>query len=322
MTARTPQKPAKFILYFILLLTLAVSATLLSACSAAPQNTSSEVAPPAAAPQGGRGDMGEEAGAGSTSDAGERIVIQNATVSIIVPDPEASLERISALAVEMDGFVVSANLYQTTLDSGVEVPMASITIRVDSTRLDEALNRIEAESDRPPQRRNVESQDVTAEYTDLQSRLRNLQNTEAQLTEIMDEANDTEEVLSVYNELSRVRGEIEVTQGRIQYYEQAAKLSSIEVSLTADDAVQPLTIGGWEPGPVARDALQALIGAMKFLGNAAIWIVIFFLPVLLVLYFVFFLPLRYIFRRLRGRRAARATVPPPPVDEPGEKEQP
>jgi hypothetical protein len=250
----------------------------------------------------------------NVAQAAERIVIKNADLEIVVVDPGEAMETISLMADEMGGYVVSANLYQSRLESGAEVPRASITIRVPAERLNEALGKIRSQSDRDPLTERVDSQDVTREYTDLQSRLRNLQNTEAQLTEIMDDAIRTEDVLSVYNRLVEIREQIEVIQGQIQYYEQSAALSAISVELIANEAVQPLTIGGWQPVGVAKNAVQALIDTLKVVAEAAIWIAIYVLPVLLVLYLVFVLPLSLIWkawRRRNTRNKANQAVPPP-----------
>jgi hypothetical protein len=242
--------------------------------------------------------------ADSTQDV-QRIVIKNAQLSIIVENPSSSFHTISNLAEEMDGYVVSGNLYYSRLSSGADVPRGSITIRIPAELLDDALSQIESLSNRPPQNKTIESQDVTREYTNLQSRLRNLEDAEEQLRIIMDNAYSTEDVLNVYNELVSVREQIEVIKGQIQYYEQADALSSIRVELIADEAVQPLQIGGWQPVGVAKNAVEALIGGLKFLGNAAIWIIIFVAPILLILYLVLALPLTFFLRKLKQRRAQR-----------------
>ncbi len=257
---------------------------------------------------------------GNYAAATERIVIKNASLALVVEDPSSSMDNISVLAEEMGGFVVSANLYQQYLETGVEVPRASITIRVPAERLNEALERIKAESDQDPQSESVNSQDVTSDYVDLQSRLRNLEATEEQLTKIMEDAYTTEDVLAVYNELVRVREQIEVIKGQIKYYEESAALSSINIELIADEAAQPLTIGGWQPQGVAKNAVQALIDTLQFIVNAVIWIVIYVLPVLLVLYLIFFLPISLVWRRFRARRAARKQATAPPATPPSESE--
>lgn len=233
----------------------------------------------------------------------ERLVIKNANLSIAVDSPPESMERITKMAEEMGGYVVSANLYQTTLSSGAEVPRVSITIRVPAEKLYEALARIKAETKQPVMNENISSQDVTRDYTDLASRLRNLEAAEKQLQQIMEEARKTEDVLNVFNQLTQVREQIEVIKGQMQYYEQSAALSAISVELYANEAVQPVTIGGWQPKGVAKQALQALVNALKFLVNAAIWILIFVLPVLTI---VLLPPALIIWLVLRWRKKRKA----------------
>jgi hypothetical protein len=238
----------------------------------------------------------------------ERMVIKNANLSIAVDDPPAVMERITTMAEEMGGFVVSANLYQTTLESGIEVPHASITVRVPAGKLYEALAKIKAETRQPVINETISSQDVTADYTDLQSRLTNYEAAEKQLQAIMDKAVKTEDVLNVFNQLTQVREQIEVIKGQMQYYEQSAALSAVSVELYANAAVQPVSIGGWQPKGVAKQALQALVNALKFLANAAIWIVILVIPVLLL---VFGPPALIIMAVLRAKKRRKAKAAPP-----------
>jgi Domain of unknown function (DUF4349) len=245
-----------------------------------------------------------------SGEAANRIVIKNAREELVVDAPDKSMEAIGRMAEEMGGFVVAANMYQSYLENGQEVPRASITVRVPAERLNEALERIEAESDQLPRNKTIDSQDVTAEYTDLESRLRNLEAAEAQLVKIMDDAVRTEDVLNVYNQLVSVREQIEVIKGQMRYYEESAKLSAISVDLIANAAVQPITAGGWEPLGVIKDAIQALIRAFQGLADAAIWLVIFVLPVLVVV----LLPLALVvvlIRRARARRRSRRLATPP-----------
>jgi hypothetical protein len=245
-----------------------------------------------------------------TGQAADRIVIKNAREELVVDAPDKSMEAIGRMAEEMGGYIVAANMYQSFLENGQEVPRASITVRVPADRLDEALQRIEAESDQLPRNKTIDSQDVTAEYTDLQSRLRNLEAAEAQLVEIMDDAVRTEDVLNVYNQLVSIREQIEVTKGQIRYFDESAKLSAISVELIANAAVQPITTGGWEPVGVVKEAVEALIRAFQTLAEAAIWLVIVVLPVLLVA----LIPLALIVivvRRARARRRNRSLAAPP-----------
>ncbi len=249
----------------------------------------------------------------------ERIVIRTGDMSLVVVDPAISLENIKKLAEEFGGYVVSANLSQTTLESGVKVPYANVTIRVPAETLEQVIERARTESDQLPLREDISSQDVTNEYTDLQSRLRNLQAAEEQLQQIMDSTNKTEDVLSVYNELVRIREQIEVIQGQINYYERSAALSSLSVELLANEAVQPLTIGGWQPGGVVKEAIQALIGFFKGFVNFLIWLALLVLPALLLVFVFLVLPVWLVVRAIRRRRQNRKAQAPgtsePPAPE-------
>jgi hypothetical protein len=238
----------------------------------------------------------------------ERMVIKNANLSLYVDQPPETMDRITKMAEAMGGFVVAANVYQTTLDSGVEVPHASITIRVPAEKLNEALAQIETETQQPLINKTISSQDVTSEYTDLESRLKNLEAAEQQLQSIMEEATKTEDVLSVFNQLTQVREQIEVIKGQMQYYEQSAALSAISAELYANAAIQPVTIGGWQPGGVARQALQALLNAIKFLATAALWTIIFILPVLFLVLLPPALIIWLIWRWRKNRKAKAQAV--------------
>jgi hypothetical protein len=291
-----------------------VIALLLSSCAAARSETDTGgVAPEAPAFEAPPGEpapeMPREAGGEQGGSNAERLVIKNAYLQIVVDKPDESLDRLSKMAEEMEGFVVTANLSKNVLANGAEVPSANITLRVPAERLDEALSRIEAESDRLPLNKNISSQDVTSEYTDLQSRLRNLEAAEAQLTQILEDANRTEDVLSVYSQLTQVREQIEVLKGQILYYERSAALSSVTVELIANEAVQPITIGGWEPVGVAKSAIEALVSALQFLANVAIWLVLFLVPILVVIVLPIFIIVRLVLRG-RARRRQQAAAPP------------
>jgi hypothetical protein len=213
----------------------------------------------------------------------ERIVLTNVNLGVVVADPSESMNAIGEMAQSMGGYIVSANLDQISLASGEQVHKGTITVRVPAEQVDEAVAFIEEQSDSPVEYKNIDSQDVTREYTDLQSRLRNLQAAEEQLIEIMNNAYETEDVLSVYNELIRVQEQIEVIQGQIKYFEEASRLSAVSVELIPEASVEPLTVAGWQPAGVARDAIQALINTLKVLVNIAIWLVLFLIPILLII---------------------------------------
>jgi hypothetical protein len=241
----------------------------------------------------------------------DRLVIRNADLSIVVKDPETAMTAITKLAEEMGGFVVSSNLYQAYKSDGLPVPEASVTIRVPAEKLDQALEKIKADAVKV-QSENQTGQDVTSEYVDLESQLKNLEAAEAQLMKIMEKAEETEDVLNVFNQLTSIRGQIESIKGQMKYYKDSAALSAITVRLVAEETIEPIKIAGWKPEGTLRDAIQNLIYFWQDFVDFLIVFVINFLPKLITVGIVFGLPIWLIVRAVRTasrKRKARQQTP-------------
>ena len=246
-------------------------------------------------------------GSGVSAAAVERIVIKNADLAIVVSDVEGRMKNIQIMAEQMGGFVVSSNLYQSYTSDYIEVPEAQIVIRVPSDQLEEAMDQIKKDTVEV-QTENISGQDVTAEYVDLQSRLKNYEAAEAQLDEILKKATETEDVVNVFNQLVYYREQIELVKGQIKYYDEAAALSAISVRIIAEETIQPVVIGTWEPKGVALEAVQNLVDFLKGFTEFLITFVIFILPVFIIIFvflYLIFLGARALFRKMRGNKVKK-----------------
>jgi hypothetical protein len=188
----------------------------------------------------------------------------------------------------------------------VEVPEASIVIRVPADKLDEALTEIKKDVI-DIQSENRSGQDITNIYIDLQAQLKAKQAAEAQLLEIMEQATRAEDVLAVYLQVQQVQTEIEQLKGQIQYYDEAVATSSISVRLIAEESTQPIEIGPWTPEGAAKEAIQNLIrfaqNFAEFLIDFALYIVPSLILVAIPLALVY-LAGRAMYRRYRKSNAA------------------
>ncbi|HKY56243.1 MAG TPA: DUF4349 domain-containing protein [Anaerolineales bacterium] len=237
----------------------------------------------------------------SQQGAQDRLVIKNADLAVVVKDPEARMKEISAMANEMGGFVVSSNLYQSYYGpNSVEVPEATIVIRVPSERLDEALERIK-EGAVDVDYENISGQDVTSQYVDLQSQLRAKEAAEQKLLEILDQATRAEDVLAIYLQVQQVQTEIEMLKGQIKYLEESADLSSISVRLIAEESAQPITVGPWTPGGAVKEAIEDLILFVQNFVDFLIYFVLSILPSLILIaipVYLVYLAGRAVYRRV------------------------
>ncbi len=243
-------------------------------------------------------------------------MIRTANLSIVVENPAKTMDAVIQMATDMGGFVVSSDLRKTTVGEITDIPAANVTIRVPAERLNEALSQIKSQTKDPSKdvtSETITGQDVTQEFTDLNSRKKNLEETEQQLREIMKSAQKTQDVLDVYQQVSSVRGQIEVLQGQIQYYQESSSFSAISVVITAQEAIQPIQTSGWQAAGIVRNSLQALVNTMQFFASVAIWLVLYLLPVALVI----LVPLAVLFWLVRWfmrRRKPATTLPPASAD--------
>ncbi len=298
----------------ILLFSSMIALLFLAACSgygAAAPNEEYYYDPAAPLPQAtafaqesATNDVASGGGEAARTASVERIVIQNADVAVVVSDVESRMKEIQQMAEDMGGFVVSSNLYQTYTNSSVLVPEATITIRVPAEQLDQVLEKIK-EGAVDVQSETRSGQDVTAEYVDLKSRLKNYEAAERELSELLEKAATTEDVVNIFNQLAYYREQIEITKGQIQYYEEAAALSAISIRLIAEETIQPIEIAGWEPQGVARDAIQDLIYFWQDFVDFLIYFILNTLPRLITIaipLYLVFLGGRALFRKMRGNK--------------------
>ncbi|HUX76990.1 MAG TPA: DUF4349 domain-containing protein [Anaerolineae bacterium] len=245
-----------------------------------------------------------ESGAGVGEYAAiERLIIRDASLSMVVPDTEAALDEINDLVDELGGYVVESNTYQYQ-----EGQRASVRFRIPAESLDVALDRIRALASEV-RSQNISGKDLTDEYVDRKSSLRHLEATEARLLEFLEEAEDTEAALAVYEPLQEVQAQIEQVKGRIQYLEQSAAMATVSLEIIPDELAQPIQVGGWHPEGTLRNAFESLVRVLRFLVDAAIVIVVLVIPVLAVIAVPIaglILLVRAIVRRRRARRAKTA----------------
>jgi hypothetical protein len=311
-------KKAVLSLSFILIL-------LLSACGAAamaPQNAEYDLSMQAGAvPESAAREKGGAASDSAVSEPAvvpavnpaDRIVLMDASLNLVVNDPADAASKITDMAFAKGGWVVESNITQSVYgEAGEKYYSGQISIRVPADSADQlkaTLAEIEALAVEVKSR-SLTGRDVTAEYTDAQSRLRNLRASQDRLLKIMETADPTM-VIQVEQQLRQVMGEIEVLEGQINYYDTASKYSLITITLQPFVPSQPISIGGWHPEGVAKEALEDLIHGLQNLVDVLIRLGICGIPALLVLALFampFFLTARYFVRRYNKRHPPRTSA--------------
>ena len=170
----------------------------------------------------------------SQAAARERIIIHTATMTLVVDQIQASIDRIAGVAASSGGWVVSSQRdHQHSGSISIRVPSQQLAAVVQQMR--EAARRVVSEV--------ITSQDVTDEYVDLHSRLVNERRTEMALVGILERADKVEDALRIQQELSAVQENIERLQGRITFLKETSAFSLVTVNLTLAEGMMAVDAG-------------------------------------------------------------------------------
>ena len=186
-------------------------------------------------------------------------------MTLEVEDIAETLDEVAEMADELNGYVVSS--YKYDYEQRVE---GHITIRVPFEEFDEAFTRLRQLAIAVPYETTTAT-DVTEEYVDLEAQLGNLLATEAQYLALLEKAENVEDMLMVQRELSKMRGQIEQIEGRMQYLERTSETALIEVTLRETEGLaEP-----WSASATLRSAVRGLTTFGRGLATVLIWLGIF-----------------------------------------------
>ncbi len=214
-----------------------------------------------------------------------RQIIANANISLVVKETETAMAGVEQIASDLGGYLSDVELSKGRYDQTEEL-RGSMTLRVPSDNLEEALERLQALAT-DVHYLNIERQDVTDQYSDLDARLRNLRATETELLALLTEVRErpnakVEDILAVHRNLTQIREEIETLQGRKNLLDNQIGFSTVRVELIPDSINRPIVEEPWSANGPVRNALRALVATLQGLLTALIWAFLYLTPLLLV----------------------------------------
>lgn len=299
----------------VVLVSLAVAACAASpaAPSVAPRPPQAqEGGQPASAPAG-------DAGKGGTSSSGqsaglpnvgqqnaaldERKIIRTGSLALIVKSPDEAASQIKATVEGLGGYVQSSQIS----DSG-KYRTGNVQVKVPSQNFFSALDQIKRLAEKV-RAENTSAQDVTEEYTDVETQLRTLRTQYDAYLEMLKSARTTDDILKIRARLDDLQAQINRLEGRKTFLDRNAAMSTISISLTMAEAAPPVVEGNWDFVAVVTQALRAFVQFTQGIVTVLVWLVVFGWPFVLL-----FLLVRWIMsRRPQQPRMQQQPPPPPPA---------
>jgi len=182
---------------------------------------------------------GRDAGtmvAGLKTPAMDEKIIKNAELELRVKNGkfDESLDRITYIAGSVGGFVSQSKSRAT----GESIASGEITMRIPAEQFEDVITGLRRVGE--VRSINISSEDVSEEYVDLRSRLKNWQAQEAILLDLMKNAKSVADSIAVQNNLSQVQMEIERITGRLNFLENRTSYATIRLYIAEPQA------GSWQ----------------------------------------------------------------------------
>ncbi len=205
-----------------------------------------------------------------------RKIIYNATVDLISDNFPAAQNSLLALIQKNKGYIADTDISGTP----GKPRQGTWKIRIPLDEFASFMNSVVKLGEL--QTTHTDSQDVTAEFYDLQTRIANKQVEERRLLDHLQHSTaKLSDILQVEHEIGRVRGEIEQMQGQLRLMANVTSLTTITVTIhevKGYTAPKPTTFGT----QVAR-SFQDSLAAMLDVGKGVVLLLVTVLPWIVLL---------------------------------------
>jgi hypothetical protein len=153
-----------------------------------------------------------------------RKLIKNGNVVFETSDLEKTKTNIENLVQKFDGYISSDS--KNEYDNKINY---YLNIRIPAQYFDSILKGISNQISKFDSK-EITISDVTEEFLDIESRLKNKKELEKRYLEILQQSKSVEDILNVERELGKLREEIEATEGRLNYLSNQVSFSTLSVS--------------------------------------------------------------------------------------------
>jgi hypothetical protein len=149
-------------------------------------------------------------------DPHDRQIVYTASMNLSVFNLEEATKKAEALPESHGGYIHAMS-------------RGHMVMRIPSKQLRPAMDELASLG--VVEQRSLQAQDVTAEYVDIDARIRVLEETQKQMIELLGKARTVDEALAVRKALDQITMELEVLKGRMRQLQNMVSFSTLTVSL-------------------------------------------------------------------------------------------
>ena len=238
-------------------------------------------------------------------------IIYSADATVETTEFDKSIAALEKLLADCGGFVESSSVngsnYYDSARGNVSRRTANYTLRIPSAKFSGVMNSLETLGNVPYTYMYTEN--VTAQYYDVEARMKAYQAQEARLLEMMDLAETVEDIITIEDKLTDVRYRIDSLQSSLNNWDRRVAYSTLSLTVKEVQVYTPETVTKITYGERLANAFKdSLTGTAEFFKNLLVFLVS-ILPALVILAVLFFVcrPLiKKLWAKGKERRARKA----------------
>ena len=251
-----------------------------------------------------------------------RKLIRTVDLSVETTDFDSLLDMLTRTVTEMGGYIEQSDISGSSIsDAQGSRRYASLTARIPSDKLDTFISQVDENGNITNKSENT--QDVTLQYSDIESRKKTLSVEQDRLWELLAKADSMDAVIALESRLSEIRYQLESMESQLRTYDNQVDYCTVYLNLDEVRVFTPTT-----PDSVITRIQKGFSRNLESVGNGAvnffIWLIS-SLPVILVVAifaFVIISILRLVpHRKIKKQRLPSTPPVQPPVKEPSKTEK-
>ncbi len=209
-------------------------------------------------------------GEGKYDNAADRKIIKNGNLSLVVKNIENSKNSIENIVKNNSGFISNSNFSENEdyrYDKNGQRKLSSVrksgyfTVKVPSKNFEKTFSELKKVALKV-NNESVSGNDVTEQFADLKTQLKNKKSEVDQYRKILEKAVKVEDVLKVTQYLNTAQTQFERLQGRMNRLSNQVEMSTVSVNITSEKDIEVFGVT-WSPLSELKSGFSNMVGDMK-----------------------------------------------------------
>ena len=160
-----------------------------------------------------------------------RKLIKTVYLQIETKEFDSLLTSLNAKVSAVGGYVENSDIYQPSMDDDYSARRsANFVTRIPSSQLNTFVNAVEGFGNVTNKSENV--QDVTLNYTDVESHKKSLEIERDRLNELIGEAEDVDAIIALETRLSEIRYQLDSYESQLRTYDNQVDYSTVTINIS------------------------------------------------------------------------------------------